>query len=304
MANEKFKVLLAAMESPKTFPEYFNKIKYPVLCSPKLDGIRAVSKDAALYSRKGILLPSLQAQDLFGHLAHCDGELIDGDVTDVDVYNRTQSKIMSRDKEGDLSYWLFDYTHPDYVERPYHERLEFLTTFFGAGSTSGNVKVVVHEYISSYEELIAYEETQLAIGFEGIMLRDPVAPYKNGRSTFNQGILLKLKRFEDAEGRVIAFEPTYHNTNEQVRDELGYAKRSQAKAGLVATPKVGKYIVESQWGPLEIAPGLFSHAEREQHWNGQDKLLGQQLKYRYFVHGMKDKPRFPRAVGWRNKIDS
>lgn len=301
MAND-FKVMLAAIDSPQSNPNFFKKLRYPLLGSAKLDGIRSVVKDRELVSRKGIRIPSMQCQSLFNHLEHCDGELMEGCITDINVYNRTQGHVQSANKPGDMSYHLFDYTHPDWVSRPYHERLDFLASYFGSNPAS-KVCVVEHEYLASYEELLAYEEDCLGQGFEGIMLNDPVAPYKNGRSTFNQGWLLKLKRFEDCEGALIAFEPTYHNTNEKVRDELGYAKRSQAKEGLVPIGMVGKFIVESEWGPIEVAPGMFTHDERTYIWENQNKFLMKSLKYRFFKHGMKDKPRFPRAIGWRDKND-
>ena len=53
------------------------------------------------------------------------------------------------------------------------------------------------------EELIDYEQGAVEDGYEGVMLRDPSAPYKYGRSTVRKGYLLKLKRFEDSEAEVI-----------------------------------------------------------------------------------------------------
>ena len=54
---------------------------------------------------------------------------------------------------------------------------------------------------------------------------------------------------------------------------------------------------------LDIAPGNFNHVERKEIWTSQEEFIGKLLKFRYFNHGIKDKPRFPRAIGFRNLMD-
>ena len=93
------------------------------------------------------------------------------------------------------------------------------------------------------------------------------------------------------------------NHNELETDELGYAKRSYKKAGLVEGLIAGKYQVEYRGEILDVAPGSFNHKEREEHLLNKDKYIGEYLKFRYFEHGIKDKPRFPRALGLRSLID-
>ena len=58
--------------------------------------------------------------------------------------------------------------------------------------------------INDYDQILDYEKRILEDGFEGVMLRSPLGKYKMGRSTLKEGILLKLKRFEDAEATVVA----------------------------------------------------------------------------------------------------
>lgn len=298
-----FKPLLSPIDSPNSNPRFFDSLSYPLLGAPKLDGIRGVVKNSAVLSRSGKILPSFQVQDLFSKYAHFDGELIEGDCKDPNVYNRTQSFVMSADKVGNLGFYVFDYTHPDWLHKPFYERLEFISDFLTKESLDDSVAAVPHEPIEDLSELLEYEQQQLALGYEGIMLRSPLSPYKNGRATYKEGIIYKLKRFEDAEGKVVAFECRLHNNNILEKDELGYAKRSEAKAGLVAIGQVGKFIVAFKDMVLEVAPGNFSHSELKEIWDNQDKYLGKFIKFRYFNHGIKDKPRFPRAVGWRDPGD-
>ena len=134
-------------------------------------------------------------------------------------------------------------------------------------------------------------------------MRNPIAPYKQGRGTFREGIIYKLKRFEDSEAVIIGFVEQMTNQNVLEKDELGYAKRSYAKDGLVPANTLGRFIVLWNGIELDIAPGNFNHAQRQEIWNNQDKFINKLLKFRYFNHGIKDKPRFPRAVGFRDEMD-
>ena len=295
-----FKPLLSPNEDPLSYPEFFEKLQYPYLCSPKYDGIRAIVKYRSVYSRKGKPLPSYQVQEEFGikELEHCDGELIEGCPTDFGVYNRTQSHIMSEDKPGDISYHVFDYTEPSCLALPFYRRLEKLSDL-----NVPNVKAVFHHEVNSYEELIEYENKQLELGYEGIMLRNPIAAYKNGRATFRQNIIYKLKRFQDDEAIILDFYEQMDNHNTLEKDELGYAKRSDKKEFKVPAGKVGGFIVSYKGQELDVAPGAFSHQERKHIWDNKDLFVGQMLKFRFMIHGMKDRPRFPRALGIRSSID-
>ncbi len=57
--------------------ENINELRFPVWCTPKLDGIRAIMKDGKLVSRKFIDIPNAQIQKKFSWLPDgIDGELI------------------------------------------------------------------------------------------------------------------------------------------------------------------------------------------------------------------------------------
>lgn len=299
-----FKPLLAPGESPATYPDFFKKLQYPLMASPKYDGIRCIVKYGHCLSRSGKVLPSLQVQKNFRNLQDFDGELIIGSPENPDVYNITQSHVMSEDKPGDIHFHVFDYTHQDWLNRPFFERYEELDYINrNIYSNLSNVHTIPHEFIETYDELIAYENRCLEKGFEGIMMRNPISPYKQGRGTFREGIIYKLKRFTDSEAIIVGFDEKLVNENILQTDELGYAKRSTAKAGMVRANTLGAFRVIWNEMYLDIAPGSFTHEERERIWNNQSRYLGKFLKFRYFEHGIKDKPRFPRAIGFRDQMD-
>lgn len=296
-----FRPMLAPQEEPTRYKDYFKKLQYPLLGSIKYDGIRGAVRDALVMSRTWKPLPSYQVQDEFSIYEFADSEIIEGDPFSHDVYNRTQSHVMSADKPGELAMYVFDFIHPKALNLPFYQRLELAWKAF---SGHDNVKVVEHVEIDNEDELLEFEEKALALGAEGIMMRNPVGIYKNGaRCTFNEGLIYKLKRFEVIEAKVIGFEERMHNTNVQERDERGYAKRSSSKEGKVGSGIAGKLIVFYEGKEHPVAPGIFKHPELLDMWLNPHKYIGRYLKVKHFPKGAKDGLRQPRAMGWRDKMD-
>lgn len=288
--------LLAPREDPSSYPEYFNKLRFPLLCSPKYDGIRQLTINNQALSRTGKLLPSEQVQSELTLMNNVDGEVIKGPPTCVGVYNRTQSYVMSRNKPGDIHYYVFDYISPSYLIKPFYQRLEKLKEIF---IQHPQYHLVEHLNVDNVDELIAFEEACLVEGYEGIMMRDPIAHYKQGRGTFKEGIIYKLKRFEDAEGIILDIPEGEINNNIQEIDELGYSKRSTHKVNRESSGMAGGFRVFFEGQEIDVAPGSFSHNERIKLLELKDEYIGKQLKFRFFRYGVKDKPRYPRALGFR-----
>jgi DNA ligase-1 len=109
-----------------------------------------------------------------------------------------------------LQFYWFDYVKTA-ADTPYDMRMEALDSF---PLESSMVIKLLPQVINSTEELDAFEADCLRDGFEGVMLRSPSGRYKFGRSTLKENLLLKLKRFEDAEAQIIGFEGLSHNANE------------------------------------------------------------------------------------------
>ena len=85
----------------------FNKLRYPVYTQPKLDGIRVIIKDGVVYSRSLKAIPNKHVQALFRHLQGVDGELIVGNPTAHDVFQKTTSGVMSKEGEPDVTLYAF-----------------------------------------------------------------------------------------------------------------------------------------------------------------------------------------------------
>lgn len=147
---------------------------------------------------------------------------------------------------------------------------------------------------------MALEAHYVALGYEGIMIRAPWGSYKFGRSTVNQGLLGKVKRFEDTEGTIVGFEELMHNENEAEINELGYQERSHAMAGQVPGNTLGSLVVSHpDWEETFGIGTGFSADERLTLWQNRDTLNGQKVKFKHQPSGAKDKPRFPVYLGLR-----
>lgn len=283
-------------------PPDHNGIKFPVLATPKLDGIRCLRIDGKSVSRRFIEIPNQHVRDTMnGLIDGVDGELVIDGLT----FNQIQSAVMSRDGKPDFKFYVFDYVSVSLTE-PYDERMEKL-----AALTLPDYCIkVLPKLINNEEELLEYEEKCLEDGYEGIMLRAPKGPYKCGRSTAREGYLLKLKRFADSEAVIIGFEELMSNQNEAETDEFGNIKRSKSLEGLVPAGTLGKFIVReignTPWKGEKFSVGVlkgFTAADRLHIWNNRDKYIGKILTYTYQDHGIKDLPRIPTGKGIRSPID-
>ena len=157
------------------------------------------------------------------------------------------------------------------------------------------------------EELEAYEAEITSQGYEGVMLRAPGGPYKQGRSTLKEGYLLKLKRWEDHEAQVIGFEERMQRSAIQ---PSGRARLHQTQL-----PQGGPGRHEQLWvhwlSSASTGPGLASSstlvdrasprsAAARVIWRRQNELRLQIINYTHFPIGAIDKPRLPTFRGFRD----
>ena len=270
-------------------------LKFPVLASPKLDGVRAIVRDGVVLSRALKPIPNKWVQQRFSHLEHFDGELIVGASNHPDVLRTTTSGVMRVEGEPDVSFHVFD--HVENHARLYTVRYDLLEE-----DTEINVFVVPQHELMNTFELNAFEHEVLAEGYEGVMLRHPDAPYKFGRSTAREGYLLKVKRFHDAEFEIVGFEEEMFNANEATTSELGRTKRSSHKANKIPKGRLGALVLKYGDTTFNCGTG-FNDAERERIWAERDSYLGTLAKIKYFAHGIKDVPKLPSFLGIRDVRD-
>ena len=283
----------------------FSKIKYPVFASPKLDGIRCSIVEGKALSRTLKPIPNKHIYSTLSthKLTGLDGELIVGSPTSPTCYNESVSNVMAYDKLAAFTYYVFDlHDHP----RVFRERRQSMLDHLGNGKWGMYPQITLLEQnlLANEDDMLEYEAAKVAEGYEGIILRSPSAPYKHGRSTVNEGYLLKVKRFEDSEAEIIGFEEEMFNGNVAETNELGRTKRSTAQAGLVGKSTLGAFQVRDLVTGVEFSIGTgLTALERQTHWLNQSTTLGGIVKYKFFPVGVKDKPRHPVFLGFRDRRD-
>lgn len=261
------------------------ELKYPVIASPKLDGIRCIMVDgkALSYNQKPIPNDYIRTtlEKLIG-LTKYDGELmIDGD------FNKVQSVVMSQyhHNQKDFYFNIFDsYMDPT---KPFHKRAKYVADFCNANN---------HPHLRAVEQVLCVDSKELeeywaectALGYEGCIVRDPNGPYKFGRSTLREGYALKLKHFNDDEATIIGVEELMHNADTST-------KRQE---NLIAGNTLGSLIVMWNMKEFKIGSG-FDQIQRDELWRIRNQIIGQSVTFKYQEVSSYGIPRFPVFKGLR-----
>lgn len=287
------------------------KLKFPVAVQAKIDGIRCVIKDGKALTRT---LKEVPNREIFEYLSRpefegLDGELVVGSPTADDCYNTTVRYVMTPTKKTgqEWTYYVFDkHDHPGTFSERYEELSEpgFISDLRIATLTS-NVA-------NDMGELKDLEAAYVDLGYEGIIVRNPDALYKYGRSTVTVGESMKVKSYKDAEAKIIGVEEELHNANEAKTNALGRTERSSHKANKVGKGTLGALIVRDLKTGVEFKVGTgFTAQMRKEMWQDhifghplsdriKPLIVGKTIKYKYFDVGVKDKPRHPVFLGFRD----
>lgn len=295
-----FQCLLA-----ETIPnkEHWGKLQYPLYGSPKIDGIRALAFNGKAMSRKMLPIPNIHVQSVFKslNLHGLDGEIVVGSITatsDEDiVFKRTSSGVMSKEGKPDFRYYIFD----SHLAQETSYKWRFLNNEISRKYCGGIVVRHEQRLIKNVEELIAYEEELFLRGFEGLMVRKVTGSYKRGRSTLNEEILLKIKRFADIDCVVLGYYEGLTNNNPATTDATGHTKRSTRKGLKIPNDTLGSILVKDTSGKFDKE---FTVNGKDADWNkdvwdNRDKYLGKILVIKYQPAGSFKAPRFPVIKDWR-----
>lgn len=299
-------------------PPDLSKLQFPLLATPKLDGIRCLVINGKAVSRTFKPIPNdhirTTIEEAFdGYRSEVDGEILVRNRT----FNELSGDVRRSDGKPDFYFAVFDHVSPtdslNVVDpsmvserglpggllQPYTERMATLKLI----SLPGFCEKILPIQVKDLAELQTFEEKCIAGGYEGAMVRTPSSPYKCGRSSTNEGYLLKIKRFEDAEALIIAVEEMMHNDNVATKDAFGRTERSTHKENMRPAGVMGKLVCElPSKVTFEIGTG-FTSEERERYWKKRGNLIGKQVKFKHQPSGADEKPRFPVFLGFRDDWD-
>lgn len=275
--------------------EDLSKARFPLLASRKIDGFRCLIADYPMTSRLS-RFPNEHFHTALSNLTSrerpLDSEAVVGRRRGPGVLSRTSSGLTSQSGSPDFCCWVFDQpTDGRFVDRL--ERARRLVRDIG----HPQIRFLKHRLIERLEDLEEYIDESLTLGYEGVMINSPDAPYKQGKGTIREGYRLKIKPFVDAEGEVIGYFEEEENTNEAKRTATGKLLRSSAKAGKVRKGTLGGLVLRDLQSDVEVrVGGGFTKDQRIHLWKIKEQLLGKIVKYKKQKMGEKDKPRHPNFV--------
>lgn len=275
------------------------KASFPYIATPKIDGIRFTMVGGKAVSRTFKPIRNEHIQQLLS--AHLPNG-VDGELTCGNSFQTSTSGVMSITGKPNFKAWIFDYVREDRLDiLPYKERLADLD--LDASSLPFECEVLTGTEVADQSELDAYEGWMLWQEFEGVMVRSPGGGYKFGRATVRENTLLKVKRFKDSEAELLRIEEKMTNANPAESDAFGRVKRSTHASGMVPAGTTGALVVRDELGrEFGIGSGL-DDALRDEIWANPDKYLGRLVKYKYLDHGVKELPRHPVFLGFRDPDD-
>ena len=278
-----------------------DEVTYPVLATPKIDGIRCLTGVWGWpLSRSLKLIRNLHRQAEFKKwgMEGLDGELwVNGGP--ADDFGFISGSIMRTSGEPDFEYKVFDVWDRPY--EGYAERVKAMKHRLKAPRPPW-VTILSPVKCTSVGGVLKYWSKCADDGYEGAMIRDPNGLYLYKRST--KGALMKLKIFQDDEAEVIGFEEMMHNKNEAKKNALGRTERSTSKAGLVPAGVLGKWVCRDLKTGIEFECGTgFTAEQRKTFWRDRQVYVGEIIKYRHQPSGALSKPRFPSFQGFRHKDD-
>lgn len=256
-------------------------LNFPLLATPKIDGVRALKVKGRLVSRSFKSIPNVAIRCLLEEILP-DGA--DGELSVNLDFQETVSAVMSvhGPVPENLKYYWFDFVQISGTDTPYERRVHCIDTYIKVhGDPAAVIVPLIPKQINDVEELNEYETSVLEQGYEGVVLRAPKGRYKCGRSTIKEGLMIKMKRHEDHEAVIVGTQELMHNMNDEKKDNFGNVKRSSFIKNKIKSGTLGAIVAATESGVVfKIGTG-FTNKQRHEFWAMRDELAGKLVKYRY-----------------------
>jgi DNA ligase-1 len=280
-------------------------VKFPLLVSYKLDGIRCIFKDGQMYTRALKQFPNVQLRNRFKNVADwtkstnvlLDGELLSKSLT----FNELSGITRQLDKAlpDDLYFYCFDAVKNENYDEKFQNRLKELN-------------IMGIEYLHHVKELkqvlvdtsigitILYEQA-LDWGCDGLILRDPNGRYKFGRGTTKEGLIYKMKPFQTFDARIVdVIQATeVREGAEKKTNELGRSVTSKKKDDRILIKKAAAFLVIYIEKKLKVTIAM-TDKEKKKVWENKEWYIGRWIEYKGMLVGSKDLPRHPVFIRFRD----
>ena len=263
------------------YNDYKDSIKFPVLASAKIDGLRYIARQDGGWTRNGkpyVSVPHIQTilKPVFDK--HPDW-IIDGEIYSEEVPFEEIVSLVKKskpdvkdlaDSEKKCKLYIFDGVVDD-VNEAFESRFSKIQDeILKLVGKDTHLKFVPNRVIATHDDLMTLHDEFVAQGWEGIMVRKMGSVYENKRSKN----LLKYKSFDDAEFKIV-----------DILEGIG------SRAGMA-----GKIVVDMGKGVLcesGIKGGEIFYTEL---LKKKKQLIGKLVTVRYQGFTESGKMRFPVAV--------
>ena len=293
-------------------------VRFPCWVQPKIDGVRALNFTGRLTGRSLDEFEGFGISEFFSKPAFrgLDGEMILGnDPKSTDrLCSRTtgaMGRIYEEDNKkklitemADVYWWVFDYLPDPYM--PYQSRYNLLECKV-AELDHPRIHLVPRQICYDLDDLMWWIAHWASEGYEGTIIRNPEAPYKEGRATNKGQELWRVKPWADSEMLVTGITEGNENLNAAKKNSLGRTERSSSAAGLVPNGQVGSIqgtmtadyidpisgnLLFAKGLPITVSSGEMTVPEAIHYFNNPNEIIGHIVKFQHMTHGVKDQPRF------------
>jgi DNA ligase-1 len=301
-----------------------DQVIFPCYVQPKIDGVRALNLNGTLTGRSLDPFKGFGITEYFSkpEFLGFDGEMILGDLSNsterlCSLTTGAMGRFKGVTEMPDLFWYLFDYITPETVSLPYRRRLDILIAHLERLGHP-RIRLIFTIAVRDEHELKREIAANADAGFEGTIIRNPQAIYKEGRATKKNQELWRVKPWLDSEFLITGITEGESNQNEAKTNTLGRTERSSAKAGKVPNGQVGslqgvllsdvicpisrKKLFERGL-PITVSPGEMTIEEATHYFQNQQELIGHIGKFKHMGFGTKDLPRFPTFISKRMAED-
>lgn len=281
-----------------------NTLQYPIMASPKYDGVRVEVTRKGLFGRSLKPLPNLKLKTYFKDL--CD-KLPEGVTLEGELYHygkpcREIAGIAnSSKKETDLKGFvllLFDYYDGD-MDLMWMARQAFLELF----TDDEKVFIIPHQDIHNKKELLDLYDLTIDKGYEGLVLNNPKAFYKQGRVSNKMNIAYKLKPVRTDDLEIVGVLERMENTNESEINELGYKFKRNTVDAKQPTGIAASLVCLLPNGDKTKVTLTGTEDDRREIWHNRKYYIGKYAEVKSMDYGVKDKPRFPRLIRIKEALE-
>jgi len=276
-------------------------LHYPVVGSPKLDGFRCVvdgePKTSSMKSWPNPYIKDYLSRSQFHGL---DGEILVGPPNSIDAFHNTSGPVRRHYGEPDFKFYVFD----DWTKGDEAYQVRWLDNY--SIPTDDRIVLLPQRILRTPEEVIAFDNSMLEIGYEGAMIRSLTGIYKDKRCSLNEQIILKRKPFVECEAQVIKVLEGKQNNNEPKMNETGQMRRGYSAANMIPNGTFGSFVLSAKSWKDTFRSGLglgYIKEDAQEIWNNREDYIGRIVTVKYQKYGSRDAPRIPSVIKIRPKWD-